>query len=157
MKYSLAVSGLVVAILSTSTLSRKARPQTVNPVIGTWKQNMGEVRLQSQDLLLPRGWESSGSTRPVQMDLSLPSLSISAQRDFHRWAPYPRPIMTAKSMRQHTVATLATSLGSHLAPKIERTISYTPVNLYTGSNCAAARMAQLFHAIRALSRGMERR
>jgi hypothetical protein len=36
-----------------------------------------------------------------------------------------------KEYPQHTVATLATSLGAHLAPKIERTISYTPVNLYT--------------------------
>jgi hypothetical protein len=36
-----------------------------------------------------------------------------------------------KEYPQHTVATLATSLSSHIGPKIERTISYKAVNLYT--------------------------
>jgi hypothetical protein len=32
---------------------------------------------------------------------------------------------------QHTVATLATSLGSHLAPPLTRTIAYKPIDVYT--------------------------
>ena len=36
-----------------------------------------------------------------------------------------------KEYPQHTVATLATSLSSHIAPRIERTISYTSVDPYT--------------------------
>ena len=36
-----------------------------------------------------------------------------------------------KEYAQHTVATLATSLGSHIGPRIERTIAYKPVSLYS--------------------------
>jgi hypothetical protein len=32
---------------------------------------------------------------------------------------------------QHTLATLASSLGSHIGPRIDRTISYTPTDMYT--------------------------
>jgi hypothetical protein len=32
---------------------------------------------------------------------------------------------------QHTVATLATSLGSHIGPRLDRTISYKQVDPYT--------------------------
>jgi hypothetical protein len=32
---------------------------------------------------------------------------------------------------QHTVATLATSLGSHIGPRIDRTISYKPLDPYS--------------------------
>ena len=36
-----------------------------------------------------------------------------------------------KDYAQHTVATLATSLASHIGPRIERTIAYRPVNSNT--------------------------
>ena len=39
--------------------------------------------------------------------------------------------MEAKHGEIHTVATLATSLGSHIAPQIDRTIAYKFVDPYT--------------------------
>jgi len=130
MKYSLAVSGLVVAILSTSTLQPQGTTQTVNPVIGTWKQNM-EKSVYSPGPPPPKGLGvvrqyaagADGSIVAVTFNISaegLPSLGAISAANYD-----------GKEYAQHTVATLATSLGSHLAPKIERTISYTPVNLYT--------------------------
>ena len=101
-----------------------------NPIIGVWKQNM-EKSTYSPGPPPPRGVGSvrqyaagqDGSIVAVTFNVSvegIPSLgAISA-------AHYD-----GKDYPQHTIATLATSLASHIGPRIERTISYKALNAYT--------------------------
>jgi hypothetical protein len=130
MKYPLVVSGLVVAIFASSTLLPQTSTQPMNPVIGTWKQNM-EKSVYTPGPPPPKGLGAvrqyaagaDGSIIAVTFNIDaqgLPSLGAISAANYD-----------GKEYAQHTVATLATSLGSHLAPKIERTIAYTSVNLYT--------------------------
>lgn len=130
MKYRLIVSGLVVVLVTSTTLLLRTPAQTVNPVIGTWKQNM-EKSVYDPGPPPPRGLAAvrqyaagnDGSVVAVTFNIDaqgLPSLGAISAANYD-----------GKEYPQHTIATLATSLGSHLAPKIERTISYTAVNPYT--------------------------
>src|SRR5262245_54459295 len=130
MKHPLAISGLVVAILAITLLLSQTPAQTMNPVIGTWKQNM-EKSVYDPGPAPPKGLGAvrqyaagaDGSIVAVTFNIDaqgLPSLGAISAANYD-----------GKEYAQHTVATLATSLGSHLAPKIERTIAYTAVNPYT--------------------------
>jgi hypothetical protein len=128
MKCSLMVAVSVIA-LSTDLLSQDPvlRP---NPLIGTWKQNMekstyspGPPPLKGSYSVRQYAAGTDGSIVAITMNIGpegLPALgAISAA--YYDGKEYP----------QHTVATLGTSLASHVAPKIERTISYSPVDPYT--------------------------
>ena len=130
MKRSLFGFVFALAILSASLLSIQTPAQSPNPVLGTWKQNM-EKSVYNPGPPPPMGLGAvrqyaagaDGSVIAVTFNIDgsgLPSLSAIAAANYD-----------GKEYAQHTIATLATSLGSHLAPKIERTISYTPVNPYT--------------------------
>jgi hypothetical protein len=120
-----------LALVISSLLAQGPAPLTQpNPIIGVWKQNM-EKSTYSPGPPPPRGVGSvrqyaagqDGSIVAVTFNISaegIPSLgAISAAR------------YDGKDYPQHTIATLATSLASHIGPKIERTISYRAINAYT--------------------------
>ena len=99
-------------------------------IIGTWKQNM-EKSTYSPGPPPPKGSYSvrqyaagdDGSIVAITMNIDpqgLPSLGAIAASNYD-----------GQEYVQHTVATLATSLGSHIGPRIDRTISYKPVDIYT--------------------------
>ena len=121
---------LVLTFVMSTSLSLTAPVQSPNPIIGTWKQNI-EKSVYNPGPAPPMGLGAvrqyaagaDGSIVAVTFNIDaagLPSLGAISAANYD-----------GKEYPQHTVATLATSLGSHLAPKIERTISYTPVNPYT--------------------------
>jgi len=129
MKHALIVSTLMVVLVSATVLPQAVTPP-LNPVIGKWKQNM-EKSVYNPGPPTPKGMGAvrqyatgaGGSIVAVTFKIDaqgLPSLGATSAANYD-----------GKEYAQHTVATLATSLGSHVAPKIERTISYTQVNLYT--------------------------
>jgi hypothetical protein len=101
-----------------------------NPLIGTWKQNMEKSTYSPGPLPLKGSYSvrqyaagTDGSIVAITMNIGpegLPSLGAISAANYD-----------GKEYPQHTLATLASSLASHLAPKIERTISYTPVDPYT--------------------------
>ena len=130
MKRNLFALGCIAALVCSVALVEKTGAQTVNPLIGTWKQNM-EKSTYSPGPPPPGGLGSvrqyaevaDGSIVAITFNLSsegLPSLGAVAAANYD-----------GKEYAQHTVATLATSLGAHIGPKIERTIAYKPVNQYT--------------------------
>jgi hypothetical protein len=130
MKRSLFVGVFLLVIVASMANWIQAPAQTINPVIGTWKQNM-EKSVYNPGPPPPAGLGAvrqyaagaDGSIVAVTFNLDaagLPSLGAISAANYD-----------GKEYPQHTVATLATSLGSHLAPRIERTIAYTPVNAYT--------------------------
>src|SRR5262245_21143294 len=130
MKRSLIVSGCLVAIIASMALSAQAPSPTFNPLIGTWKQSMekstyapGPAPLKGVQYFRQYAVGDDGSIVAITLNIDpdgLPSLGAISAANYD-----------GKEYAQHTVATLATSLGSHLGPRIERTISYTPVNPYT--------------------------
>jgi hypothetical protein len=130
MKRSLLVLGGTVAIACSTILPAQTPAPYANPLIGTWKQNM-DKSMYSPGPPPPRGVGSvrqyasgdDGSIVAVTFNIDaqgLPSLGAVAAANYD-----------GKEYAQHTIATLATSLGSHIGPKIERTIAYKPVNQYT--------------------------
>ena len=130
MKRSLFTGGSLLAIVALVAVWIPAPAQTVNPILGTWKQNI-EKSVYNPGPAPPVGLGAvrqyaagaDGSIVAVTFNLDdkgLPSLGAISAANYD-----------GKEYPQHTVATLATSLGSHLAPKVERTISYTPINLYS--------------------------
>ena len=128
MKCSLLVAVSVI-VLSTDLLAqdRSLRP---NPVIGTWKQNMEKSTYSPG----PPPFKGSYAVRQYAAGTDCSIVAITMNVDA-QGLPSLGAISAAnydgKEYAQHTVATLATSLGSHLAPKIERTISYSPLDPYT--------------------------
>jgi hypothetical protein len=130
MKRSFAVA-FGLALIACSLLAQAPTPlPTPNPVIGVWKQNL-EKSTYSPGPPPPMGFASvrqyaagqDGSIVAVTFNLSnagIPSLGAISAANYD-----------GKDYPQHTVATLATSLSSHIGPRIERTISYRQVNLYT--------------------------
>jgi hypothetical protein len=119
-----------VTVMAWSTLSFGQGPTPAKSIIGTWKQNM-EKSTYNPGPPPPKGSYSvrqyaagdDGSVVAITLTITpdgLPSLgSVSA-------ANYD-----GREYVQHTVATLATSLGSHIGPHIDRTISYKAVDPYT--------------------------
>jgi hypothetical protein len=130
MKLSFAFAFCVVLVALSLLAQAPTSLPTPNPIIGVWKQNV-EKSTYSPGPPPPRGVGSvrqyaaglDGSIVAVTFNINaagLPSLgAISA-------AHYD-----GKDYPQHTVATLATSLASHIGPKIERTISYRSINSNT--------------------------
>src|SRR5215470_7065234 len=128
MKRSLVVA--MTVLVSSTFLAGQGPSLTPNPIIGTWKQNM-EKSTYSPGPPPPKGSYSvrqyvageDGSIVAITMNVDpqgLPSLgAISAAK------------YDGKEYPQHTVATLAASLSSHIGPRIDRTISYKPVDAYT--------------------------
>jgi hypothetical protein len=130
MKRRLFVVGCLFVIVACLSLVSTAPAQSVNPVIGTWKQNiekstytpgpppaagLGSVRQYAAG--------ADGAVVAITFNIDangLPSLGAVSAANYD-----------GREYAQHTVATLASSLGSHIAPKIQRTISYTAENPYT--------------------------
>ena len=101
-----------------------------NPLIGTWKQNM-EKSTYSPGPPPPKGTYAvrqyaageDGSIVAITMNVDaqgLPSLGAVAAANYD-----------GREYVQYTMATLATQLGSHISPRIDRTISYKPLDAYT--------------------------
>src|SRR6185503_7084493 len=99
-------------------------------LIGTWQQNM-EKSTYSPGPPPPKG---AGAVRQYAAGNDGAIVAITMNID-SQGIPSLGAISAAnydgKEYVQHTVATLATSLGSHVAPPINRTIAYEPVDAYT--------------------------
>ena len=129
MKRSWVVIGLTLVVCST-VFSEQGSSPNVNLLIGTWKQNMAKSTY-SPGPPPPAGSGSvrqyaageDGSIVAVTMNISaegLPSLGAVSAANYD-----------GKEYAQHTMATLAMSLGSHIGPRIDRTIVYKPIDQYT--------------------------
>lgn len=130
MKRALVVVVGAAAIVCASGLVAQSPAQRVDLLIGMWKQNM-EKSTYAPGPPPPKG---SGSVRQyaagddgaivaITMTINpegLPSLGAISAANYD-----------GREYAQHTLATLASSLGSHIGPKIDRTISYTAIDPYT--------------------------
>jgi len=124
--------GFIVGLImiGCSTLIAQRPAQTPNPIIGTWKQDMEKSTYNpgpppSKGTYSVRQYAAGedGSIVAITMnvdDRGLPSLGAISAANYD-----------GREYVQHTVATLATSLGSHIGPKLDRTISYKYVDAYT--------------------------
>jgi hypothetical protein len=125
----------VLAALAATAWSIQVSAQnplpTVDPLIGTWKQNTAQSTYSPEEDRPPKGWYAvrqyesgnDGSIVAITMNVDgqgLPSLRAISAANYDR-----------KEYPQHTVATLATSLSSHIRPRVDRTIAYTRVDPYT--------------------------
>ena len=124
------VVGVAVLVWSTVLLAQAPTPHSADLLIGMWKQNM-EKSTYNPGPPPPRG---SGSVRQYAAgdDGAIVAITITIN-------PQGLPSLGAisaanydgRDYAQHTLATLASSLGSHVGPRIDRTISYTPTDPYT--------------------------
>src|SRR5215475_15665814 len=125
--------GLVVGmtILVGASLVKAQGPSLrANPIIGTWKQDMEKSKYSpgpppAKGTYQVRQYAAGedGSIVAITMNVDpegLPSLGAISAANYD-----------GKEYVQHTVATLATSLGSHIGPRIDRTIAYKPIDQYT--------------------------
>jgi hypothetical protein len=120
-----------LALIACSLLAQGPTPLSPpNPIIGVWKQNV-EKSTYSPGPPPPKGVGSvrqyaagqDGSIVAVTFNISaegIPSLGAVSAAHYD-----------GKDYPQHTTATLATSLASHIGPRIERTIAYKAINAYT--------------------------
>jgi len=116
---------------SSIQVSAQSPLPTVDPLIGTWKQNLAQSTYSPPENHPPKGWYAvrqyeagdDGSIVAITMNVDaqgLPSLRAISAANYD-----------GKEYQQHTVATLATSLSSHIGPHADRTIAYTRVDPYT--------------------------
>jgi len=129
MKRNLVVLGLTVVVYS-ALLSAQSPSPYANPIIGTWKQNM-EKSTYSPGMTPPKG---SGAVRQYAAgeDGAIVAITFNISADgLPSLGAISAAIYDGKEYAQHTVATLATSLVSHIGPRIERTIAYKSTNQYT--------------------------
>jgi hypothetical protein len=130
MKRSWLVFGCTAAILGFVAFLSETPAQNVNPIIGTWKQNI-EKSTYSPGPAPPKGF---GSVRQYAAGVDGSIVAITFNID-SSGIPSLGAISAANydgmEYAQYTVATLATSLGSHISPKIERTIAYKPIDPYS--------------------------
>ena len=128
MKRSLVVR-VMLFVWPTLLLAQGGAP-TSKSIIGTWKQNM-EKSTYSPGPPPQKGSYSvrqyaageNGSIVAITMNVDpsgLPSLGAISAANYD-----------GREYVQHTVATLATSLGSHIGPTMDRTISYKAVDSYS--------------------------
>jgi hypothetical protein len=104
--------------------------QTDQLIIGTWKQNMARSTYSPGGpppnvafSVREYAAGSDGSIVAVTMNVDshgLPSLGAISAANYD-----------GREYAQHTVATLATSLSSHIEPRMDRTISYKRVDPFT--------------------------
>ena len=131
MKRSLVVVLGVTLIVCSSVLGAQApAPHAADLLIGMWKQNMEKSTYTPG----PPPAKGSGSVRQYAAgeDGAIVAITITIN-------PQGLPSLGAisaanydgREYAQHTLATLASSLGSHVGPRIDRTISYTPTDMYT--------------------------
>ena len=123
---------LLTAIFLATTVVRAQGPslKANSLIIGTWKQNI-EKSTYNPGPPPPKGTYAvrqyaageDGSVVAVTFNVDsqgLPSLNAVAAANYD-----------GKEYVQYTMATLATQLGSHISPRIDRTISYKPLDAYT--------------------------
>ena len=121
---------LVTLIACSAVFLAQSSANNAKLIIGMWKQNMekstyspGPPPLKGSYSVRQYVAGADGSIVAITMNVDpqgLPSLgAISAAK------------YDGKEYPQHTVATLATSLSSHIGPQIDRTIAYKPVDAYT--------------------------
>jgi hypothetical protein len=131
MRRTLVVVGSVIVIVCSTVLQAQApAPNPVSLLIGMWKQNMEKSTYNPG----PPPSSGSGSVRQYAAgdDGAIVAITININ-------PQGLPSLGAisaanydgREYAQHTVATLASSLGSHVGPRIDRTISYTPTDMFT--------------------------
>jgi hypothetical protein len=130
MKRYLVFIGLVLVVYST-VLAAQARTPAMSPLLGVWKQSR-EKSTYSPGPPPPVGLSAirqyvagdNGAIVAITFNLfapgGLPSLGAISVANYD-----------GKEYPQLTVATLVTSLSSHTAPEVTRTISYTQVDPYT--------------------------
>jgi hypothetical protein len=128
MKRSLVVVA-VVFLYPTLALAQGSSP-TSRSIIGTWKQNVekstyspGPPPLKGSYAVRQYAAGDDGSIVAITMNVDpngLPSLGAISAANYD-----------GREYVQHTVATLATSLGAHIGPRIDRTISYKPIDSYS--------------------------
>jgi hypothetical protein len=128
MKSSFVVAGVVTVIACAAVFAQ--RPAlSPNLIIGTWKQNMEKSTYDPGPP--PRGL---GSVRQYAAGDDGVVVAITLNID-SRGIPSLGAVSAAnydgKEYAQHTVATLASSLGSHVAPPVTRTIAYKYIDQYT--------------------------
>src|SRR5438128_6026696 len=117
---------LVIAatlIVWSTFLLAQGPASSANLIVGTWKQNMakstyspGPPPLKGSYSVRQYAAGDDGSIVAITINMDpdgLPSLGAISAANYD-----------GREYAQHTVATLATSLGSHIAPQIDRTISY---------------------------------
>jgi hypothetical protein len=124
------IVGVVALIVCIPILSSQNLSPGASLLIGVWQQNM-EKSIYDPGPAPPKGVGAvrqyaagnDGSIVAITMNIDaqgLPSLGAISAANYDN-----------REYVQHTLATLATSLGSHLAPHITRTISYKPIDAYT--------------------------
>ena len=121
---------LVVTALMASSSGLGQNPPASRMLIGTWKQNMeksvynpGPPPQKGSTSVRQYAAGEDGSIVAITMNVDpegIPSLGAISAANYD-----------GKEYEQHTVATLATSLSSHVGPHITRTISYEPVDQYS--------------------------
>jgi hypothetical protein len=131
MRRTLVVVGSVIVIVCSTVLQAQApAPHPVSLLIGMWKQNM-EKSTYNPGPPPPSG---SGAVRQYAAgdDGAIVAITININS---QGLPSLGAISAAnydgREYAQHTLATLASSLGSHVGPRIDRTISYTPTDMFT--------------------------
>jgi hypothetical protein len=128
MRCSLVIVGiLALGVCSAAPIQTSA---SLNPIIGTWKQNMekstyspGQAPAKGTTSVRQYAAGDDGSIVAVTMNINvdgLPSLGAISAANYD-----------GREYVQHTLATLATSLRSHIGPQLTRTISYTALDRYT--------------------------
>ena len=131
MKRSLLVGLALILTASSAQLAAQSPSLTIDPLIGTWKQNTKQSIYNPPEGRPPAGWYAvrqyeagtDGSLVAITMNVDaqgLPSLRAISAANYD-----------GKDYPQHTVATLATSLSSHIRPRLDRTISYKRIDAYT--------------------------
>ena len=129
MKRGLTVVVGVTAIACSSVLVAQG-PARADLLIGMWKQNMekstydpGPPPAKGSGAVRQYAAGDDGAIVAITMTISpegLPSLGAISAANYD-----------GKEYAQHTLATLASSLGSHIGPKMNRTISYKLIDPYT--------------------------
>jgi hypothetical protein len=130
MTRSLIVVVGVTVIASSVLVAQGPAPRGADLLIGMWKQNM-EKSTYNPGPPPPKG---SGSVRQYAAGEDGAIVAITLNID-SQGLPSLGAVSAAnydgREYAQHTLATLATSLGSHIGPKVDRTISYTSIDPYT--------------------------
>jgi hypothetical protein len=124
---------LVALAVTASSIQVPAQSPVpaMDPVIGTWKQNVARSTYSPAEDRPPNGLYAvrqydagnDGSIVAITMNVDpqgLPSLRAISAANYD-----------SKEYPQHTVATLAASLSSHVGPRVDRTIAYTRIDPYT--------------------------